>query len=976
MLLSVFLLFVVQLSAQRPSYREYSVTDGLPQSQIRNIFQDSRGYLWITTKNGLSRFDGIEFVNYFRSNGLPDNHVLSVFEDNSKILWAMSNNGISRYSGSGFKYFPLPAGFENWYLTFPGTVDSLNNIYLLCDRPQDTLRRILIFKNGVFTDFARDIPALDTLKVMESMYSNALEGVIILDKRMKLWLLKGKQLTLLSEARFKFIFPDRNYLLASRNDTLFRFFQGKFEPYDFTIPAGKHKVKRYSKFLEKQLEIYAGRDTYKIDLPFNFISYVVDNENVLWFTSEGNMYRLLSPAFTTLYNEDIGESNIWAIAEDKYRNVFFGSLYNSLVEFDGNNFIKRDEYKKLFHTGNAFYKGSRRLSNGDLWLSTGSGVLIWDGNRFSILKGIPENTQVCYIYEDPDNKEIMLGTQRGLYILRNNKIELLSDFVDSKLGVIEGVVKDDNGIYWLSGHNGIVTYDGKSYKPVSEEILPEEFTYTIEKDSRGGIWVTSENGLFYRGKKSDHFTYGLPANINSSANSIFVMDSTRIMVGRIKDVCIIDLKKFYANDKDYFRTYDATDGFMGSDCLDNGIIRDYQGKYWIQTSDNTVILDAGKLIVNTVPPKINLTGVLYQTDSLTWEPVDKSGYFYGTPESIRIKSFENRIQISFNAISMTNPEKVKLQYRLDGFDNKWSVPSSKRFVVYEKIPPGRYKLNIRAFNADGVETPQPLSVVIILTPTFWQRTVTIILMYLLGIGSAVLSILYLIRRRQRQKEEEAKLKMELSRLQMSSVLRQFDPHFTFNVISAIGSLIMKGEKENAYDYITILGGLLRTVLGDGSVIIKPLSEEIDFVRKYCELQKLRFKERLAFSMEIDKEVDLQRTIPKMTIQLFVENAIKHGLEDKNNGGKVEVKIERFDKAISIRITDNGIGRIAAAMQPSDGSGNGLKMIRGLFEVMNSYNIGRSTIEISDLEDNGKAAGTSVRIVIPDGFRFEFGGGPS
>ena len=144
----------------------------------------------------------------------------------------------------------------------------------------------------------------------------------------------------------------------------------------------------------------------------------------------------------------------------------------------------------------------------------------------------------------------------------------------------------------------------------------------------------------------------------------------------------------------------------------------------------------------------------------------------------------------------------------------------------------------------------------------------------------------------RRKEEEARLRHELSQLQMNSVLRQFDPHFTFNVISAIGSLIMKGEKENAYDYITILGGLLRTVLGEGSVIIKPLSDEIDFVKRYCELQKLRFKDRISFSLMIDKNVDLQRTIPKMTIQLFVENAIKHGFEDRDEGGKVDVLITK------------------------------------------------------------------------------------
>jgi sensor histidine kinase YesM len=313
-----------------------------------------------------------------------------------------------------------------------------------------------------------------------------------------------------------------------------------------------------------------------------------------------------------------------------------------------------------------------------------------------------------------------------------------------------------------------------------------------------------------------------------------------------------------------------------------------------------------------------------------------------------------------------------MQYRLEGYDNKWSLPSGKRFVVYEKLPPGHYTFQLKAFNADGVETPRPLAVEITVVPTLWQRAICRIIFYLIFTVSLVSVILLLVRKQMRRKEGEAKLRRELSQLQMNSVLRQFDPHFTFNVISAIGSLIMRGEKENAYDYITILGELLRTVLGEGSVIIKPLSDEINFVKKYCELQKLRFKDRIDFSIDIDRNVDLKRTIPKMTIQLFVENAIKHGFEDRDEGGKVDVSITRDLNSMEIRIIDNGIGRAAASRQFSDGSGNGLKMITGLFEVTNAHNSTNSTIEIIDLEENGVPTGTSVRIIIPDDYLFEFG----
>ncbi len=276
-----------------------------------------------------------------------------------------------------------------------------------------------------------------------------------------------------------------------------------------------------------------------------------------------------------------------------------------------------------------------------------------------------------------------------------------------------------------------------------------------------------------------------------------------------------------------------------------------------------------------------------------------------------------------------------MQYRLEGYDDKWSLPSAKRFVVYEMLPPGHFTFQVRAFNADGIETPHPLTFGITVIPAVWQSGIFRVGFYLIFTVFLVFVVLYFIRIQMRRKEEEVRLRNELSRLQMNSVLRQFDPHFTFNVISAIGSLIMRGDKENAYDYITILGRLLRTVLGEGSIVIKPLSDEIDFVKSYCELQKLRFNDRIEFLLDIGINVDLRRVIPKMTIQLFVENAIKHGFENRDEGGRVEVSVKKISDSIEIKITDNGIGRIAASMQTTEGSGNGMKMIRSLFDVTNA-----------------------------------------
>lgn len=961
-----------KLPAQSFPFREYGVTDGLPQSQVTHLSQDSKGFIWIATRNGISRFDGIEFVNYFRKNGLPSNFVYNIIEDTTGNIWALSNGGLSKYNGHGFETFSPPSEFKGWTFPLGSTIDNNDNLFILGAGPEDKNNRIIIFKNGVYSDFGSRYKALDTLHVNFLYFDRSTNEMLLIDKYKTFWLWKDSLLSSLSERKFQYAYIERGNVLALSNDTVFRYANGKFEIYNFNSTYGRSEVNPKPTILNRELDFFDGRSDYKIPLSFNYLSYLIDKEDVLWFSSEGNLYRLLSTAFNLFSEKEIGVTNIWALAEDRNGHLWFGSLYNTLIEYDGKEFRERNEFKSVFGKNISFYKGSRKMANDDIWFSTNMGVLIWDGKKFTGLKGIPDNTQICYIYEDPDSKVVMIGTEKGLFILKNGNINLIPDFNDNNLGVIEGITKDDSGNYWLSGHRGVLKFDGKTPVPVRENILPQGYTYTIEKDNYGGLWVTSDEGLFFREKGSSAFITGLPEAFNRSANSIILMDRTHILVGRVSDICIIDLDKFYRKEKDYFRIYDNNDGFQGSDCLDNGIVKDKKGRFWILTSNNVVIFDPEKLRQNTHPPILQLTGFYYQTDSLTWEPVDKSHFFYKIPGNIKLKRYQNKVQITFSGISFTNPESVNLQYRLEGYDDEWTLPANKRFVVYEKLPPGHYRFQIKAINADGIETPEPLTMEFKVLPAFWQTTLFMVMALILILTLTVTSTLFIMKRRQLKQKEKERLKSELSRLQMSSVLRQFDPHFTFNVISSVGSLIMKGEKKTAYDYITKLSGLLRTVLSDGSIIIKPLSDELDFVRRYCELQKLRFKDRFNYNIVVDENIDLQRDIPKMAIQTFVENAIKHGLENRMEGGKIDIFVNKNGTSIEITVKDNGIGRAAAAGQMTRGTGHGLKIINGLFEVMNAKNISNSTVEISDLEENGISSGTNVRISIPDDYRFEFG----
>jgi sensor histidine kinase YesM len=221
-----------------------------------------------------------------------------------------------------------------------------------------------------------------------------------------------------------------------------------------------------------------------------------------------------------------------------------------------------------------------------------------------------------------------------------------------------------------------------------------------------------------------------------------------------------------------------------------------------------------------------------------------------------------------------------------------------------------------------------------------------------------------------KKVQTARQQAESYRLQLNSVIRQFDPHFTFNAVSSVGSLIMKGEKEKAYEYFIKLSGLLRSVLTDSSSLLKPLSEEIEFVTRYCELQKLRFGKRFDYEIKVDQNVEGGITVPKMIIQSFAENAVKHGLENKKGNGRIVIEINKTGRGIEITVKDNGIGRKAATELRTGGSGVGLKNIASLIETVNRFNNEKITFELTDLFEEGEPSGTMVRIFLPDSYNFD------
>ena len=212
-------------------------------------------------------------------------------------------------------------------------------------------------------------------------------------------------------------------------------------------------------------------------------------------------------------------------------------------------------------------------------------------------------------------------------------------------------------------------------------------------------------------------------------------------------------------------------------------------------------------------------------------------------------------------------------------------------------------------------------------------------------------------------EKKQLAEKEMHNLQMQTVMNQLNPHFTYNAINTVGSAILNSEPQKAYDSLTRLSRLFRRVVDQAFLPYKTLGEEIDFVRDYLDVEKSRFGDKLNYEINAEKGIDRNLKIPKMLIQLFVENSIKHGIFHKKEEGKVTINVSQSGSVIKITVEDNGVGRKIAALQNKGRQGKGMVILRNYLNLFKEQFNRDITFEHSDILKNGEVYGTKVEILV-------------
>jgi LytS/YehU family sensor histidine kinase len=303
-----------------------------------------------------------------------------------------------------------------------------------------------------------------------------------------------------------------------------------------------------------------------------------------------------------------------------------------------------------------------------------------------------------------------------------------------------------------------------------------------------------------------------------------------------------------------------------------------------------------------------------------------------------------------------------------GLDSVWRT-TRQTLLEYPILPPGNYEFQLAAVNKFGMESEMLRQQFEVVTP-FWLTTwfeLLVAVVFALGTWGLVSRRIRIIRRRQQEKEQLNKKMMEVERMALQA---QMNPHFIFNCLTSVQQYIVDQDVPSANKYITGLARLIRLTLHNSSLAFIRLTDEIDYLSAYMALEKLRFKEKMEYSIDVDPQI-LQSSfyIPPMLIQPYVENSIRHGLRHKKGGmGYIRLRIRQDQpqerRGLTVIVEDNGIGRERSARYKTaehiEYQSKGMTVTADRIRMINAAYGGNIRVEVIDLEDAaGQPAGTRV-----------------
>lgn len=982
--------------SQSYNFKNYSAEHGLPFVQVYTIFQDSKGNLWSGGYGGLSKFDGKTFTNYSPKDGLANHWVTSIAEDKDGNIWAGTISGISKLEGNGFTTFTSKHGLAGDHINSL-TTDKNGNLWIA------TTKGITIFdgkiftslteKNGLSTNnislihagesgavwissdsgvskivFKQRAPhdrSFDNYTMVNGIYNSPITSIAE-DGAGNVWMGTNTGVVKYDGVNFE-TYTTQNGLFDNSIQSLIR----KEHSNEIWVgtPKGLNKISPFKDGVSissfRVSEIQNGNKVGKL---------FMDEEENLWLGTQNGLYRFRDPSFST-YNEKDGLRNpfIFPIFRDSKKQLWVGTVEDGFYRYDGKEFRNFSEKDGLIGTQ---MNAGLEAKDGTIWMGTNKGLSIYDGRSFRNFHGKKDGLKsdsVNSIIQDSKGR-IWLGGNQGGTVYNGNKFKTYHlRSADGQNFDVWYQFEDSKGTIWLGTYlGGLFRYDPKKDKgnieaaieDYSQKLNLKSKTFlAIDEDRDGNIFLGSFDGVYIYNESTGKLSL-ISEKEGLSSDLIYVMafDSSyrTLYIGTNQGVNKFKVDEYKRSGKIDLEQYGQEEGFSSLETNSNGIWRDTDGTLWFGTVNGLIHYDPYAYARNNTESKTSITKIrIFYNDTLL-------------PAGSKLPYYLNNISFEYIGICLTNPEKVKYKFMLEGYDKIWSPSTRETFARYSNLAPGDYVFKVISCNNEGVWNKEPASFSFSVTPPVWRTwwfrlTASTIALILIVVFSRIRA--ESIRRKEAEKLNR---EIQLATNELKALRAQMDPHFIFNSLSSIQSFIMTKDEDSALRYLNKFAKLMRMILSNSEKPTVTIREEIDALKLYMELEALRWDKKFECTVNIDPAIEIDfHKIPSMLIQPYVENAILHGVVPKTDGiGKIDVSITQKDPYIICTITDNGIGRKRSAelRARSGGQGHesmGMKITSDRLEVLNRIHHSDLSVKITDLEDgNRNSSGTKVEIFIP------------
>ena len=768
--------------AQQLYFDQFSVSDGLAQSTIYKIIQDHNDLYWMGTVEGVTRFDGVEFVNYSSADGLAENGVRSICEDRQGQIWfGHTGGGVSRFNGINFEILPKGDLFQDSDITSI-VEDTAGHLWFTTDG------------SGVIRIQQPDLPLAEL--ALEQFSGRDLSDRIF-----------GSHLD----------HEGNLYFITDINERVFNPDNAQFQNLALTgIPQyyittcmhvdrkGHTWIGKYNGGLyryDPEADAAEMYDLVKAGLKSNWVSTLFEDRtgNIWAGTWEGGMVRIDTVNQMTLFSNENGleAMKIWSIAEDREGNILVGSHENGFCVYKGDHFVSYFEADGLI---NSQVLSVLERSNGDFWLGTNEGISILsdtpEGDRFFDFPRL-QGERIGFLKEDSE-RTIWIGTlDVGVYrydsrgnhssvpLINNNIVQLhvTSMDIDGEdnlwVGSFEGLIyydiseekvarlSQENGLrdnnisavyadsknrMWIGAvGNGVTVINGSDFIQLE---LPFEFTpRCFTEDKSGNIWIGTEGrGLLeYDPEQLEVLRVfstedGLLTNV---VNQLSCDASNNIYVGTNMGLNI------FSREEDRLYAYTARSGFVGIETKSNASYVDSDGNIWFGTVQGVTRYQPGDEENNKQEPLTHITGFQVNHVQLAMEPGLKLGFK------------DNSIIFDYRCITL-NPDDVEYQIMLDGVDQEWREPETQTRATYPALRHGKYIFKVRAKSSAGVWNTAPVTYEFEIRPPFYLTWWFI----MSAIAAAAIAIFTYIKIRERALKRENAILEEKVRDRTAEVVAQ------------------------------------------------------------------------------------------------------------------------------------------------------------------------------------------------------------